>query len=854
MLLLYGKTLLSHSLPKRAVEPYAYAATLLRQGLPVEAGAEALFHLALCHEKLSNWDALLSCADEYLLFAHGNDLPDHVISSILFKSKAQAVLGNPKGALSSLGQGLQQARSLLRENRPLRVSALVSVAAIGDTIRTRGLHDSGVDLLLAFAEKLKEPDEQALLAMILSEAGYTLINIGDERGISFLEIAARMNVDPTLTSRWRHSVNSWKSPHGSTPGATDTPDEDAAGDDPTDVFRDLTRVHYLLNRQRHAEAKELARLTIPRIEDKSARFSAVTALALSHYGLEETDEALRIAREAMSIANEVDDPRLKMLAHRTLALIYLLKDQALFAISNLTSGMQYGEKILDKVSSLPFRRTAIMEINSLVELAAEIYCASGMYERLLNFLEFCRAPNLYKWMSLETILESADLPQETRTRISEKARAVRAADVELDSDLFDGNFALDRHALLTSARNETQTEFDRLCLELALQKPPGKSRIDSVFESQVKRVLQDGKAILSLFQCSERGLLVGAIQDNGAVKYFGKSLPTTFDGLRAAFKEMEGYTSSFEGGVVARGRARGGTADMPLGYPAALNTIYTEAMECLSSFSDFKIEHLIVIPHDAFALLPWWRLADELDCSLTVAPSVGVAAVCEARQRQLHGPTILVGDSSGTLEYANAEVDAIAASRSSDTTRIATLVRDVIDAAPKANFLSFSCHGIYDNRDPYRSHLEVEGHSDGRDRDAGLTAKLVMSRFSLDNCRLAILSACESGVPDLHQSGEMTGLPNAFLVAGAKTVIASLWPVNDAATYILIQYFMGEWSGGKGLTESPAVALKRARRALANTTREQALELLGSEAEIPAGPRPFSDSTFADAFHCFGAY
>ncbi|MCM2477559.1 hypothetical protein HGO38_29350 [Rhizobium sp. CG5] len=92
--LLYGKALLEYGLPKLAIEPYRYAAMWRREGLSVEWGCDALFHLALCQEKLSHSDAMLSCANEYLIFARENDLPDHVMCAILFKSKAQAVLAD----------------------------------------------------------------------------------------------------------------------------------------------------------------------------------------------------------------------------------------------------------------------------------------------------------------------------------------------------------------------------------------------------------------------------------------------------------------------------------------------------------------------------------------------------------------------------------------------------------------------------------------------------------------------------------------------------------------------------------------------------------------------------------------
>jgi CHAT domain-containing protein len=849
----YGKTLLQQQIPKRAIEPFKFVLKFSQKELSAELVVNVFFSLASCQEQLSYSRDLLSCADDYLKFAHARDLPDHAMYAILFKSKAQCALADRKGALSSLEYGLKQAQALAHENRNLNISAPDSVAAIGDTIRTEGLHENGVDILTAFAATLEAPNEHSLLAITLSEVGYTLLNIGDERGIAFLERAAAMNVEPTLTSRWRHSIESWHHLHGS---ATKTISIAEKGDDAgvIDFYRELTRTQTLLAQERYSETKELAIQLVPKAKDQAVRFNAMTTLALSHIGLNETDAALRIAREAMDLANATKDPRYQMLANRTLALIFNAMGKGLLAISALICGIQLGEKILEKVSSLPFRRNAILELNSLVEMAADIYCASEMYERLLHFLEFCRAPNLCKWMNLESAFESANLQQSTRSAIVEKARGIREADIELDSDLFDGNFSPERHANLIKERDARQAEFDCACEKAGLSVPANSSRIDSHFAPLAAQRLQDGIAIVSFFQGSERSLVVGASQNAGKIQYFGKSFEASVDSLRAALKNVEGYTSSRDGGVAARRRKREATTERTSSGITALEQICDAALESLRSNSpDSGVQHLIVVPHDAFALLPWWRLADALNCSLTVAPSIGVASICEARRRPLHGPTLLIGDASGTLAYANAEVETIAALRHSEAPRVATSVREIIERSPEVNLLSFSCHGRYDNRDPYRSYLEVEESGDGFDHNTGLTAKVVMTRLSLDNCRLAILSACESGIPDLHESGEMTGLPNAFLVAGAKTVIASLWPVDDAATYILIRHFMKEWAGADGHTESAAVALKQARKALSTTTSEQARELLGAEADLPQGRYPFSDSTFVDAFHCFGA-
>ena len=78
-----------------------------------------------------------------------------------------------------------------------------------------------------------------------------------------------------------------------------------------------------------------------------------------------------------------------------------------------------------------------------------------------------------------------------------------------------------------------------------------------------------------------------------------------------------------------------------------------------------------------------------------------------------------------------------------------------------------------------------------------LTVAHIMT-MSLRNCRLAVLSACESGIPRQHGGGEMTGLPASLLIAGAQFAIASLWPVRDAAAALLMSSFYDTWEGGRG--------------------------------------------------------
>lgn len=74
--------------------------------------------------------------------------------------------------------------------------------------------------------------------------------------------------------------------------------------------------------------------------------------------------------------------------------------------------------------------------------------------------------------------------------------------------------------------------------------------------------------------------------------------------------------------------------------------------------------------------------------------------------------------------------------------------------------------------------------------------------LNLDDTELVVLSACETAAGELHNSEGVYGLQRAFRVAGAKTLIMSLWKVNDMETRELMTDFYNQWLGGKDKVSS----------------------------------------------------
>lgn len=110
-------------------------------------------------------------------------------------------------------------------------------------------------------------------------------------------------------------------------------------------------------------------------------------------------------------------------------------------------------------------------------------------------------------------------------------------------------------------------------------------------------------------------------------------------------------------------------------------------------------------------------------------------------------------------------------------------------------------------------------------RDDGYLTASEVTLLDLSRVELVVLSACETGL-GRPQSGEgLLGLRRAFQMAGARTVISSLWSVDDASTSELMQAFYANlFFRGMGGAE----ALRAAQLEILATNRREHGEALPS--------------------------
>lgn len=212
---------------------------------------------------------------------------------------------------------------------------------------------------------------------------------------------------------------------------------------------------------------------------------------------------------------------------------------------------------------------------------------------------------------------------------------------------------------------------------------------------------------------------------------------------------------------------------------------------------------LIIVPHRSLHYLSFQALFDGKEYLLEkaeVSYLPGSSMLCYARRPNPPGEGILVAGNSyqGRLPYTLEEAKTIARIwGSSAFLEEEASLQTIRQSAPQARVLHLATHGAFRDDNPLFSGLALA--------DGWLTT---LDIFNLKlKASLVTLSACQTGRSVVGGGDELFGLMRAFLVAGAASLVATLWTVEDRSTAQLMERFYQSLVDG----QSKSAALRSAQ-------------------------------------------
>ena len=263
---------------------------------------------------------------------------------------------------------------------------------------------------------------------------------------------------------------------------------------------------------------------------------------------------------------------------------------------------------------------------------------------------------------------------------------------------------------------------------------------------------------------------------------------------------------------------------------------YRELIEPVATLLPSPGDLLLVEPHDALYLLPFsaigpdkeHRLGDQYP--LLISPSQETLATLRSYQPYQEDPAaatvLVVGNPdmpgsikvedkvfSGFTSLAGADREAAFIRQQFSEGEVihlrgaAATLENIEEVISRSNIVHLATHGVADEAEPMASFLVVAGDP------AFVTARHIRDwRMPAD---LVVLSACQTALGRLTATEGIIGLSRAFFIAGARTVVVSLWAVDDSATAQLMENFYQALLKGK----NTATALWKAQQKLRSEPR-----------------------------------
>jgi CHAT domain-containing protein len=525
--------------------------------------------------------------------------------------------------------------------------------------------------------------------------------------------------------------------------------------------------------------------------------------------LSEPDSAETHFRIVQDVSRSIPDPEYVWRAEYGLGRTALLRGNAALATTLLTQAVAGIERLRRALPDAAMRAAFLSDRTIAHEALIEALAAQSKDPgdefalRALGIAEMARGRSLADLLAEADRVPNEPALQKIREteiaqgrRLSEVQRRVAAAvsEVERTTALQDLDAA--------------EREFESLVARLRRDQPAYASlRYPQPLSVERIQSLLHGDEALVEFATGERSGFGWVVRRSGTAMFTIPARPA----LDSAVRLMEAVSASDDrDAILASGRRLG---ELVLG----------PAIDRLDG-----VRRLVLVPDGPLHRLPFAALRIRRDrwliedFAIAIAPSATVLG--ELRSRPLAAaakPLIAFAASADNpaaarlspaarnlgrpLQHAEQEVeDVIRLLDAGDTAKGRTESAVKTLATEPVRVVHFAAHAIADEAVPRRSGVLLEAD----DRDDGWLQVHEIPNISM-RADLVVLATCRSHAGRSVRGEGLLGLSRAFMRAGARAIVATLWEVDDRDTRRLVGAFYEQLRSGSGADEALRVAQLR---------------------------------------------
>ena len=535
---------------------------------------------------------------------------------------------------------------------------------------------------------------------------------------------------------------------------------------------------YTEARNCYEQAFKISRETI----DKSSEMTMNSNLGMLHLSQSESQKALECFKKALQICKQMGDVHGKSKSYCHIALVYLVRQDLPQVLSYLSASIQSLEEMRESVGESEHYKIGFADENTApYRLMVTVLLKLGCNDMALTVSELARARSLADLMA--TQYSSQPLPSFDPNRWNDFANVIQKKSCTCLSFYF----ALER----------------LLCWVLKADK---KIMLKEVFTNTDYTTVSKNESVQSwIDRLASQG--VRMFPDPLGDKCEDRSLVVLHGPVAGASEVSENLAACRLIEEDSDDESVQGREQSPL---KVLHNIL------IAPVADVLVgSEIIIVPDRTLFKVPFAALMDESGKYLSetfiirFAPSLTTLKLIQDSPADYHSDTgaLIVGDPDvGTVRYQGRKVYI---SRLPFAKQEVEMIGQLLHARPLTGKQATKQTVLQEIHSVGLIHIAAHGDADRGDialaptnheKDDFLLTMSDISKVQL-RAKLVVLSCCHSGLGHIKAEG-VVGIARAFLGSGARSVLVSLWAVDDSATMQFMEQFYANLVRGKSASQS----------------------------------------------------